>query len=138
MKEKNLLVAGLSLNKLADLLISAKTTLTAILVSVGAPIWMVGWLVPIRESGALLPQVFISIYLRKHTQRHVVWRVGMMVQAFSVLVMLLSVVYFSGFTAGALLLFALVLLSLGRSACSLTVKDMEADVAKKGERGAER
>ena len=64
MKEKNLLVAGLSLNKLADLLISAKTTLTAILVSVGAPIWMVGWLVPIRESGALLPQVFISIYLR--------------------------------------------------------------------------
>jgi len=135
MKEKNLLVAGLSLNKLADLLISAKTTLTAILVSVGAPIWMVGWLVPIRESGALLPQVFISIYLRKHTQRHVVWRVGMMVQAFSVLVMLLSVVYFSGFTAGALLLFALVLLSLGRSACSLTVKDMEADVAKKGERG---
>ena len=135
MKEKNLLVAGLSLNKLADLLISAKTTLTAILVSVGAPIWMVGWLVPIRESGALLPQVFISIYLRKHTQRHVVWRVGMIVQAFSVLVMLLSVVYFSGFTAGALLLFALVLLSLGRSACSLTVKDMEADVAKKGERG---
>lgn len=135
MKEKNLLVAGLSLNKLADLLISAKTTLTAILVSVGAPIWMVGWLVPIRESGALLPQVFISIYLRKHSQRHVVWRVGMMVQAFSVLVMLLSVVYFSGFTAGALLLFALVLLSLGRSACSLTVKDMEADVAKKGERG---
>ena len=135
MKEKSLLVAGLSLNKLADLLISAKTTLTAILVSVGAPIWMVGWLVPIRESGALLPQVFISIYLRKHTQRHVVWRVGMIMQAFSVLVMLLSVVYFSGFIAGALLLFALVLLSLGRSACSLTVKDMEADVAKKGERG---
>ena len=135
MKEKNLLVAGLSLNKLADLLISAKTTLTAILVSVGAPTWMIGWLVPIRESGALLPQVLLSIYLRKHTQRHIVWRIGMAVQAFSVLGMLLSVVFFSGFTAGALLLLSLVFLSLGRSACSLTVKDMEADVAKKGERG---
>lgn len=135
MKEKKLLIAGLSLNKLADLLISAKTTLTALLVSVGAPVWMIGWLVPIRESGALLPQVLISIYLRKHAQRHIVWRIGMITQVFSVVGMLLSVILFSGFIAGILILASLVLLSLGRSACSLTVKDMEADVAKKGERG---
>lgn len=135
MKEKKLLIAGLSLNKLADLLISAKTTLTALLVSVGAPVWMIGWLVPIRESGALLPQVLISICLRKHAQRHIVWRIGMITQVFSVVGMLLSVILFSGFMAGILVLSSLVLLSLGRSACSLTVKDMEADVAKKGERG---
>lgn len=135
MKQKKLLIAGLSLNKLADLLISAKTTLTALLVSVGAPVWMIGWLVPIRESGALLPQVLISIYLRKHAQRHIVWRIGMITQVFSVVGMLLSVILFSGFIAGILVLGSLVLLSLGRSACSLTVKDMEADVAKKGERG---
>lgn len=135
MKQKKLLIAGLSLNKLADLLISAKTTLTALLVSVGAPVWMIGWLVPIRESGALLPQVLISIYLRKHAQRHIVWRIGMITQVFSVVGMLLSIILFSGFIAGILVLASLVLLSLGRSACSLTVKDMEADVAKKGERG---
>lgn len=135
MKQKKLLIAGLSLNKLADLLISAKTTLTALLVSVGAPVWMIGWLVPIRESGALLPQVLISICLRKHAQRHIVWRIGMITQVFSVVGMLLSVILFSGFIAGILILASLVLLSLGRSACSLTVKDMEADVAKKGERG---
>lgn len=136
MKQKKLLIAGLSLNKLADLLISAKTTLTALLISIGAPVWMVGWLVPIRESGALLPQVLISIYLRKHTQRHIVWRIGMLTQTLSVLGMLLAVILFSGFLAGMLVLISLILLSLGRSACSLTVKDMEADVAKKGERGS--
>lgn len=135
MIEKNLLVAGLSLNKLADLLISAKTTLTAVLISVGAPIWMVGWLVPIRESGALLPQVLISIYLRKHTQRHIVWRIGMATQAFSVLGILFSVILLSGFTAGTVVLISLIFLSLGRSACSLTVKDMEADIVEKGKRG---
>lgn len=135
MIEKNLLVAGLSLNKLADLLISAKTTLTAVLISVGAPIWMVGWLVPIRESGALLPQVLISIYLRKHTQRHIVWRIGMATQAFSVLGILFSVILLSGFTAGTVILVSLIFLSLGRSACSLTVKDMEADIVEKGKRG---
>ena len=135
MKQKKLLITGLSLNKLADLLISAKTTLTALLISIGAPVWMIGWLVPIRESGALLPQVLISIYLRKHTQRHLVWRVGMLTQTLSVFCMLLAVILFSGGLAGTLILISLVFLSLGRSACSLTVKDMEADVAKKGERG---
>ena len=59
----------------------------------------------------------------------------MITQVFSVVGMLLSVILFSGFIAGILVLGSLVLLSLGRSACSLTVKDMEADVAKKRERG---
>jgi len=135
MNQKKRLISGLSLNKLADLLISAKTTLTALLVSVGAPVWMIGWLVPIRESGALLPQVLISVYLRNYAERHKVWRLGMFIQAFSVMGIIASVTLFTGFTAGAGVLLSLVILSIGRSACSLTVKDIEADVAKKGKRG---
>lgn len=135
MNQKKRLISGLSLNKLAGLLISAKTTLTALLVSVGAPVWMIGWLVPIRESGALLPQVLISVYLRNHAERHKVWRLGMFIQAFSVMGIIASVTLFTGFTAGAGVLLSLVILSIGRSACSLTVKDIEADVAKKGKRG---
>ena len=138
--KKHRLIAGLSLNKLADLLISAKTTLPALLISMGAPAWMIGWLVPIRESGALLPQALLSFYLRNHSERHSVWRAGMAVQALSVALILCALVLasnsaLSGWTAGMVVLGALTLLSLGRSACSLTVKDMEADVAKKGERG---
>ncbi|MBJ2128729.1 MFS transporter [Alteromonas sp. IB21] len=135
MNQKKRLILGLSLNKLADLLISAKTTLTALLVSVGAPVWMIGWLVPIRESGALLPQVLISIYLRNHADRHKVWRVGMLIQAFSIVGIIVFVILFSGFKAGIGVLLSLVILSIGRSACSLTVKDIEADVVKKGQRG---
>ncbi len=133
--KKRRLVAGLSLNKLADLLISAETTLPALFVLLSAPVWMVGWLVPIRESGALLPQGLLSIYLRRHSARHLVWRVGMIVQTVSVLVILLAFLFWQGGIAGAIILLALGLLSIGRSACSLTVKDMEADIAKKGERG---
>lgn len=135
MNQKKRLISGLSLNKLADLLISAKTTLTALLVSVGAPVWMIGWLVPIRESGALLPQVLISVYLRNHAERHKVWRLGMFIQAFSVVGIIASVTLFSGFTAGVGVLLSLIILSIGRSACSLTVKDIEADLAEKGKRG---
>lgn len=138
--KKHRLIAGLSLNKLADLLISAKTTLPALMLSIGAPTWMVGWLVPIRESGALLPQALLSFYLRDHSKRHIVWRAGMIIQTLSVACILLALfMASSGATnsavSGAIVLIALILLSLGRSSCSLTVKDMEADVAEKGERG---
>ena len=67
---KRRLIVGLAFNKLADLLASAKTTLPALLISLGAPGWMVMWLVPIRESGALLPQALIGMYLRRKSARH--------------------------------------------------------------------
>lgn len=133
--KKHLLVTGLSFNKLADLLISAKTTLPALLIILGAPAWMVGWLVPIRESGALLPQVLISFYLRSNAARYKVWRVGICIQIASVMGISCAAVLLEGVSAGVCILAFLIALSLGRSACSLTVKDIEADVVPKGERG---
>ncbi|QPG04524.1 MFS transporter [Salinimonas marina] len=129
------LVGSLSASKLADLLISAKTTLPALLITLGAPAWMVGWLVPIRESGALLPQAAIGLMLRNMQARHTVWRLGMAVQVLSCVGMLIAAMLLENYQAGWAILGALVLLSLGRSACSLTVKDIEADIAPKGERG---
>ncbi|WP_018981418.1 MFS transporter [Salinimonas chungwhensis] len=134
--QKNRLVGALSANKLADLLISAKTTLPALLISLGAPPWMIGWLVPIRESGALLPQAVIGILLRKMRTRHIIWRTGIIVQALSVMGMLIAALSLDNSQAGWAILCLLGLLSMGRAACSLTIKDIEADIANKGERGA--
>lgn len=134
-QHKKKLIAALSANKLADILISAKTTLPALLISLGAPVWMIGWLVPIRESGALLPQAVIGILLRKMRARHTVWRVGIIIQVLAVLAMLLAGLVLEQANAGWVVLAALAILSLGRSICSLTVKDIEADIAQKGERG---
>ena len=50
------LISIATCGKLADLLISAKTTLPWLLASLGAPTWIVSLLVPIRESGSLIPQ----------------------------------------------------------------------------------
>lgn len=135
LSNKYKLIVGLACNKLADLLVSPKTTLPALLITLGAPAWMVGWLVPIRESGALLPQAGIGVFLRQHAARHPVWRLGMIIQVVSATTMLAAAFLLSGSQAGWVILGALAALSLGRSACSLTVKDMEGDVAAKGERG---
>ncbi|NVK55358.1 MAG: MFS transporter [Alteromonadaceae bacterium] len=129
------LIASLASSKLADLLISAKTTLPALMLSLGAPAWMISWLVPIRESGALLPQALIGIALRHYAARHHIWRLGMVVQSFSIVIIILGAWWFDGVTAGWFVLGGLSLLSLGRSACSLTMKDIQAELAGKGERG---
>lgn len=129
------LITSLSASKLADLLISAKTTLPALLIAAGAPAWMVGWLVPIRESGALLPQAPLGVLLRRLPARHRIWRLGMHVQILSVLGIAAAALFLEGATAGWCMLGALVVLSLGRSACSLTMKDIQADIAEQGERG---
>ena len=135
MDNKKRLITGLSFNKIADLLISAKTTLTALMLAAGVPTWMISWLVPIRESGALLPQALLSIYLSQKPYRHKVWRIGMFVQLSSITAVLISFYFSSGITTGVLVLSFLATLSLGRSICSLTLKDIAADVAAKGERG---
>lgn len=135
MDNKQRLVASLAANKLADLLISAKTTLPALLITLGAPVWMISWLVPIRESGALLPQSVIGILLRRMSARHTVWRAGIVVQMIACLAIVAAALVFKNSAAGWVILAALVVLSLGRSACSLTVKDIEANIAAKGERG---
>lgn len=96
---------------------------------------MISWLVPIRESGALLPQSVIGILLRRMSARHTVWRAGIVVQMIACLAIVAAALVFKNSAAGWVILAALVVLSLGRSACSLTVKDIEANIAAKGERG---
>ena len=54
-----LILASNVLTKLGDLLISPKTVLAWLMSAIGAPA-LVAWLVPIRESGSLVPQMVIA------------------------------------------------------------------------------
>jgi len=48
-------LASLVMTRLGDLLASPKIVLAWLLGAVGAPAAMVAWLVPVRESGSLIP-----------------------------------------------------------------------------------
>jgi hypothetical protein len=54
------IVTAQTFGKLGDLLANPKTTLTWLMQSIGAPPWLVGLLVPIRESGSMLPQLWLT------------------------------------------------------------------------------
>ncbi|MDX1607005.1 MAG: hypothetical protein R3202_12485, partial [Candidatus Competibacterales bacterium] len=59
------IIAANTLSKLGDELANPKTVLAWLFTFVAAPVWLIGFLVPIRESGSMLPQLFIAAFVRR-------------------------------------------------------------------------
>lgn len=122
-------------NKLADELSSARLVLPWLMGLIGAPVWMVGLLVPIRESGALLPQLFVAGFIRLKPRRKWVWVAGGALQAAAALALALLALWGRGGLGGALVLAALVVLSLARGLSSIATKDVMGKTIAKRRRG---
>ena len=122
-------------NKLADELSSARLVLPWLLGIIGAPVWMVGLLIPIREAGALLPQLFVAGFIRLKPQRKWVWVVGAVLQAVAAIALALLALIGSGAIGGLLVLAALVMLSLARGLSSIATKDVLGKTIAKRRRG---
>lgn len=122
-------------NKLADELSSARLVLPWLMGIIGAPVWMVGLLVPIRESGALLPQIFVAGFIRLKPQRKWVWVAGGLLQALCALALALLALTSSGTLGGSMVLIVLVALSLARGLSSVATKDVMGKTIAKKRRG---
>ena len=122
-------------NKLADELSSARLVLPWLLGVIGAPLWMVGLLVPIRESGALLPQLFVAGFIRLRPERKWVWVLGGTLQALAAALLALLALFGSGGVGGGLVLAVLVALSLARGLSSIATKDVMGKTIAKQRRG---
>lgn len=122
-------------NKAGDLIASPKLVLPWLLASIGAPTWMAGMLVPIRESLALLPQLVVAGWMRQWPIRKWFWVAGAAIQGISILAMIGAATAFEPVTAGALVLVLLVLFSLGRGVCSVSYKDVQGKTIAKTRRG---
>src|SRR5690606_33995247 len=115
-----LILASNVLTKLGDLLISPKTVLAWLLGAVGAPA-LVAWLVPIRESGSMVPQMAIGAWVRRKPVRKWFWTLGSFGQAISVAAMAASVWFLEGYTAGYGVVGGLIVFSLARGFCSVAM-----------------
>ncbi len=129
------IIGASALQNAGDQVVNAGTVLPWLLAALGAPVGMVGLLVPIRESGSLLPQALLSPRLRQRTQRRWVWVAGAALQAAAAAGMALIAAVLEGALAGALILAALALFAFGRSLSSLSSKDVMARTIPKGQRG---
>jgi MFS family permease len=129
------LVFSQFLINLGDVLINPKVTLPWLLQSLGAPLYLLGWLVPIRESGSLLPQLIIAHFIYKVRARKWVWVLGSMIQSFCVVVIGCAALLLEGVNAGWAIIAALVLFSIARGLNSVASKDVLGKTVVKEKRG---
>ncbi|WP_417566604.1 MFS transporter [Marinobacter sp.] len=129
-----LILASNVLTKLGDLLISPKTVLAWVMSAVGAPA-LVAWLVPIRESGSMVPQMVIGAWVRRKAVRKWFWTLGSFGQAASVVAMAASIWSLEGYAAGSGIVASLIAFSLARGFCSVAMKDVQGKCIPKTRRG---
>lgn len=128
-------VVSLSATKTGDGLADPKLVLSWLLATLGAPDLYIGLLVPVREAGALLPQLAIAGTIRALPRRKWVWTAGSLVQGVAVAAMALAAFRLQGATAGLAIVALLGLFALGRSICSVSYKDVLGKTVSKATRG---
>lgn len=130
------IVGSKVLSKIADTLVDPKTVLTWMLNAVESPGWILGALVPLRESGSMLPQVWLSRFVQSREVRARVCLVAALGQGFAAAVMAGAAWGMDASSAGWTVLLALAAFSGFRALSSIASKDVLAGAIPKGERGA--
>jgi MFS family permease len=128
-------VSAQSVSSLADAIANPKTTLPWMLSALGAPGWISSLLVPIRESGSMLPQLLIADRVRRLQVRKWVYVVGAVLQALAMFGIALTGFSVDGLVAGLLVLAMVILFSLSRGLCSVASKDVLGKTVPKRRRG---
>ena len=129
-------IASLSMTKVADGLIDPKLILSWLLTALGAPAVYAGALVPIRESGALLPQILLATWVQNMQRRKWAWVVGSAGQGLFAALIVLAALTLEGAAAGVAICAALAGLALCRAACSVSYKDILGKTVGKSRRGS--
>ncbi len=117
-------VLSLSASKLADGLIDPKLVLSWLLTHLGAGAFWVGLLVPVREAGALLPQLLTTPRITRCAIRKWFWAGGAFVQGLMAAGIVGAGLTLEGTAAGATIVALLAVLALARSVCSASYKDI--------------
>lgn len=129
------LVSSSALQSSGDQTVNASTVLPWLFHALGVPPALIGVLVPIRESGSMLPQAMLTPLILRIRQRKWVFTAGALIQAAAVGVMAITAALATGLTAGIIIVAALAVFSFGRCLTSIASKDVMGRTVPKGERG---
>lgn len=132
---RSLNVANGAVTKLAEQIAGPNLVLIWLLQVLGSPIWMLGCLVPIKQTFSLLPQMVAAGQIRRLAIRKWVWVVAALLQT----VCLLGIAFFSTtaspFIAGLVILILFALFSMASGTASIAFQDVIGKTVTKGHRG---
>ncbi len=130
-----IIIISNTLTSLGDVLGNPKTVLAWLMQYVNAPVFLISFIVPIRESGSMLPQIVIANYIRKLPVRKWIWVLGSVLQFVAMVGIGLVALNFQGNKAGYLIIILLIVFSLARGFCSVASKDVLGKTIPKTRRG---
>lgn len=128
-------IGAQALQGMGDQVVNAKTVLPWLLTTLGAPGALLALLVPVRESGSMLPQAALAPRVRRLRVRKWVWVAGAAGQAVATAAMALLAATATGWVAGLGIVAALAGFALARALTSIASKDVLGRTVPKGERG---
>jgi len=122
-------------SKLAEQLAGPNLVLPWLLQVLGAPVWMLGFLMPIKQGFSLLPQMVAAGRIRQLSRRKWVWVGAALVQAGCLLLLLPLCLWWPPLAAGFAVLFLLILFSAASGTASVAFQDVIGKTIDKGQRG---
>lgn len=123
------------LQGIGDQIVAAKTVLPWLFTVAGVPAAFTAMLVPIRESGSMLPQAALSPWISSKEQRKRIWLFGSLGQAAAAAGIAVAAMFLHGLALGLTVIALLAVLSVFRAICSITGKDVQGRTIEKGRRG---
>jgi hypothetical protein len=122
-------------SKTGDQLTKPGLILTWLLTALGAPAITIGLLVPVREAGSLLPQIFFANFMGRYPLRKTFWVFGSILQGLAVVAIGYSALNLEGAAMGWTTVGILAIFSLSRAICSISSKDLLGKTIPKTRRG---
>jgi hypothetical protein len=121
--------------KLAEQLAGPKVVLPWLLSAIGAPQFITGLLMPIKQAGSLIPQLIVSGQIREYPIRKWFWVGAGVSQSIFLILMIFAVLLFSPTLAGYAIVILLLLFSTASGVGSVAYKDVVGKTIDKGIRG---
>jgi hypothetical protein len=122
-------------SKLAEQIAGPNLVLPWLFHIIGAPVWLFGFLMPIKQTFSLLPQMVVAGQIRRLAVRKWVWVVCGLVQALCLLLMIPVALWLPPAGAGVVLLLLLIVFSSASGAASVAFQDVLGKTVDKGRRG---
>lgn len=122
-------------SKLAEQLVSPSITLPWMLSILGVSSVFTGMLVPLKNLGSLLPQLFVSAKIRSFPIRKYFWGIPAFIQGLIIALMGLAMGIFEKNSIGILIVVLLLLFSIASGVSSVAFKDVMGKTIPKGKRG---
>jgi len=128
-------VANGSATKLAEQLASPGLVLPWLLAAIGAPAALIGFLAPVKQVGALLPQLAVAARIRRLARRKVAWVGAGLIQAACLGLMIPAATALPPTAAGVAIVLLLAAFSTASGVGSVAFQDVLGKTVPKGRRG---